>query len=96
MSLVARHATSHVTTLHSAAAGSHSEIVKLLLEHGADPNAAQDGGFTPLHSAAQNDDRESAEALLEAGADSGRASAQGHTPAHHARAHHRPRLVKTG
>jgi ankyrin repeat protein len=30
--------------LHSAAAGSHAAIVKLLLEHGADPNAAQDGG----------------------------------------------------
>ena len=69
MNLVARNANIHVTPLHSAAAGSHAEIVKLLLEHGGDPNAAQDGGFTPLHSAAQNDDRESVEALLEAGAD---------------------------
>jgi len=69
VNLVARNASIHVTPLHSAAAGSHSGIVKLLLEHGADPNAAQDGGFTPLHSAANNDDRESAEALLEAGAD---------------------------
>lgn len=79
--LVARNATIHVTPLHSAAAGSHPGIVKLLLEHGADPNAAQDGGFTPLHSAAQNDDRESAEALLEAGADPSLANDEGKTPA---------------
>lgn len=79
--LVARHATIQVTPLHSAAAGGHAGIVKLLLEHGADPNAAQDGGFTPLHSAAQNDDRESVEALLEAGADPGLANDDGRTPA---------------
>jgi ankyrin repeat protein len=81
VNLVARNATIHVTPLHSAAAGSHPGIVKLLLEHGADPNAAQDGGFTPLHSAAQNDDRESAEALVEAGADPSLANDEGKTPA---------------
>ncbi len=79
--LVARNANIHVTPLHSAAAGSRSGIVKLLLEHGADPNAAQDGGFTPLHSAAQNGDRESAEALLEAGAEPSLANDDGKTPA---------------
>ena len=61
--------------------GRPSGIVKLLLEHGAEANAAQDGGFTPLHSAAQNDDRESVEALLEAGADPFRlANDEGKTP----------------
>ena len=79
--LVARHPSIHVTPLHSAAAGSHPGIVKLLLEHGADPNAAQDGGFTPLHSAAHNDDRDSAEALMEAGADPSLANDDGKTPA---------------
>ena len=79
--LVARNESIRVTPLHSAAAGSHAAIVKLLLEAGADPNAAQDGGFTPLHSAAQNDDRESAEALLAAGADPSLATDEGQTPA---------------
>ena len=79
--VVARNESIRVTPLHSAAAGSHSGIVKLLLEAGADPNAAQDGGYTPLHSAAQNDDRESAEALLAAGADPSLASDDGKTPA---------------
>jgi ankyrin repeat protein len=81
VNLVARHASIHVTPLHSAAAGPHAAIVKLLLEHGADPNAAQDGGFTPLHSAANNDDRESVEALLEAGADPALANDEGKTAA---------------
>jgi uncharacterized protein len=58
-----------VTPLHSAAAGRHPDIVSLLLEHGADPNARQRGGWTPLHAAAQNGDSSSVEALLAAGAD---------------------------
>jgi ankyrin repeat protein len=80
VSLVARNANIHVTPLHSAAAGSHPGIVKLLLEHGADPNAAQDGGFTPLHSAAQNDDVDSVESLIEAGADPRLANDEGKKP----------------
>jgi ankyrin repeat protein len=79
--LVARNATIHVTPLHSASSGAHPGIVRLLLQHGADPNAGQDGGFTPLHSAAANDDRESVAALLEAGADPARANDEGKTPA---------------
>lgn len=79
--LVARNPTIHVTPLQSAAARAHAGIVKLLLEHGADPNAAQDGGFTPLHAAAGNDDRESVEALLEAGADPALANDDGQTAA---------------
>jgi uncharacterized protein len=79
--VVARNESIRVTPLHSAAAGSHAAIVKLLVEAGADPNAAQDGGFTPLHSAAQNDDRTSSEALLAAGADPSLASDDGKTAA---------------
>lgn len=55
--------------IHSAAAGRHARIVKMLLELGADPNLREQGGFTPLHIAAQNDDIETVRALLLGGAD---------------------------
>lgn len=66
-----------VTPLHSAAAGRHTVIVKLLLNHGADPNAREDSGFTPLHAAAQNGDVESLRALLFNGADAQAKTAEG-------------------
>ncbi|MGA7195404.1 MAG: ankyrin repeat domain-containing protein [Anaerolineales bacterium] len=69
-----------VTPLHSAAAGGHTELVKFLLEQGADPNALQESGFTPLHAAAQNGDVESIHQLLLHGADTDVKSAQGKTP----------------
>jgi uncharacterized protein len=40
--------------IHSAAAGGEAAIVRLLLDHGADANTVQNGGFTPLHAAAQS------------------------------------------
>lgn len=58
-----------VTPLHSAVAGDHLEIVKMLLNAGANVNARQNGGFTPLHSAAQNNNSEMINILLEFGAD---------------------------
>ena len=38
-----------VTSLHAAAAGKWIDIAKILLEHGADPNARQMRGYVPLH-----------------------------------------------
>ena len=46
----------HNTPLNAASAGRHREICALLLKHGAEVNAAQEGGFTPLHAAAANGD----------------------------------------
>jgi ankyrin repeat protein len=57
--------------LHAAAAGRHGEIVKLLLEHGANPNARQHGGWTALHAAAQSGEAGIIRTLLENGADPG-------------------------
>ena len=54
--------------LHAAAASRNSAIVKLLLEHGASPNAQQHGGWTALHAAAQNGDVLMASMLIESGA----------------------------
>jgi ankyrin repeat protein len=66
--------------LHAAVALSrNAETVRLLLAHGADPNATQVGGFTPLFSAATANRRDLAAMLIESGA----------------RAHHRCDLEKT-
>jgi ankyrin repeat protein len=42
--------------------------VKLLLDHGAAPDAQQHGGWTALHAAAQNGDVLMASMLIESGA----------------------------
>jgi ankyrin repeat protein len=61
------------TPLHSAVATdagpAEREIVRLLLEAGADPNAKSRQGATPLHTAAYTGDLEIAEMLLAYGAD---------------------------
>ncbi len=58
------------TGLHSAAQQGHLEAVKLLLQHGADPNAREAGDNTyALHWAAANRNLEIVRALLDAGGD---------------------------
>ena len=70
-----------VRPLHSAAAGNHTGIARLLLEHGADANARQAGGFTALHAAAQNGNDELYALLVERGADQEAATDDGRTVA---------------
>lgn len=69
-----------VRPLHSAVAGRHFAIAKVLLAHGAEANARQAGEFTPLHAAAQNNQPEMARLLLEHGADPLARAADGSTP----------------
>ena len=58
------------TGLHSAARAGHADAVRLLLEHGADPNAREAGDNTyPLHWAAAHAHPEVVRALLENGGD---------------------------
>jgi ankyrin repeat protein len=61
-----------VMPLHSAVAEkdpeTRYEIAKLLLEHGADPNARQQDDFTPLMAADQQGDARLRELLVEHGA----------------------------
>ena len=61
--------------IHAAAAAVNSdentryELVKLVLEHGADPNLRQGGGFRPIDAARQNGDKRVEELLLLRGAE---------------------------
>jgi len=56
--------------LHEAAKRGHLDAVRLLLEHGADPNAREPGdNTTPLHWAAAHGHVDVVRALLDAGAD---------------------------
>jgi len=57
------------TALHAAAAGRSGESARILIEHGADVNARQHGGWTTLHAAAQNGDVELARLLIASGAE---------------------------
>jgi ankyrin repeat protein len=68
-----------VEPLHSAAAADETRIAELLLHAGADPDAAQEGGFVALHAAAQNGNEELVGLLLDAGADMSRATDDGRT-----------------
>jgi ankyrin repeat protein len=70
-----------VTPLHSAAAAHAGEIVRLLLEHGANPNAKQQGGWTPLHASAQNGDAEMVADLIVHHSDPKATNDEGKTPA---------------
>ena len=58
-----------VQPLHSAAAGRHHEVCRILIASGADVNGTQRHEFTPLHAAAQLGDDELVELFLSAGAD---------------------------
>ena len=72
--------------LHAALAlGRDRETVRLLLAHGADPNATQVGGFTALFSAANGNRRDLVEMLIDSGARTQHRSDLGKTAAEFAR-----------
>jgi len=83
------------TPLHVAAEYGYSEIVEVLLEHGADPNIRDKYGETPLHVAAAFGNSKVVEVLLEHGADPNARDDYGATPLHYAAAFDYPKIVKS-
>jgi len=82
------------TPLHAAAEYGYSEIVEVLLEHGAAPNIREKYGDTPLHYAAMFGNSKVVEVLLEHGADPNIRDKQGATPLHYAAAFDYPKIVE--
>jgi SepF-like predicted cell division protein (DUF552 family) len=85
------------TPLCLAVEHGHTEIVKLLIEHGADVNASCyiDSFETPLHQAVVDDDTEIAKLLIQNGADvNARRSFDGLTPLHLAASGGYSRMVR--
>jgi ankyrin repeat protein len=74
-----------VQALHAAVAGRNLEIVKAVLDAGADPNAQQQAGFRPMHEAGTNANRKLAELLLAHGGDPSLTNDAGQTPIDFAR-----------
>ncbi len=58
-----------VQAIHAAVASHNHDIVRAVLDAGADPNAAQQQGFRPIHEAGSRGDRALAELLMQHGAD---------------------------
>lgn len=56
------------TPLHCAARMGHKELVKLLLEHKANPDATTTAGHTPLHIAAREGHGQTTRILLDGNA----------------------------
>jgi ankyrin repeat protein len=70
-----------VQPINSAAAGNHTEVVRVLLDNGADPNAREAAGFAPIHAAAHSGNDELYELLVSRGADQEAETADGRTVA---------------
>lgn len=68
MYLIALRLQDDQTPLHCAARMGHKELVKLLLEHKANPDSSTTAGHTPLHIAAREGHIHTIRILLDAGA----------------------------
>ena len=74
--LLSRNEHIQTSAIHAAAASNEEasdeatryELVKLVLEHGADPNLPQGGGFRAIDAARQNGDTQVEQLLVEHGA----------------------------
>jgi ankyrin repeat protein len=68
------------TALHITSASYSSRVVKILLQHGANPNSIDLNGNTPLHEAVFNRDIDVAKFLIDKGANVNKKNKEGNTP----------------
>jgi ankyrin repeat protein len=80
------HGPELVTALHHAAVQGSRDVVRELLQRGADPDARTNRGRTPLHAAATMGQMDSAAALIRGGASVNAQDHIGFTPLHSAAA----------
>ena len=88
--LVGARDTDGSTPLHCATWKGHLDVVKLLLEAGAEVNAQNENshwGTTPLHAAAHANQAAIAELLINQGADLNAKDMNGQPPLHHTTFH---------
>ena len=77
-----------------AAANGHADVVEILLQAGADPNARRISGAAALKFAAARGHRDVVEKLLSAGADPHQADNDGHTALMSAAAYNHGEIAK--
>ena len=82
------------TPLHMAAGCGHKNVVKLLIERGAQVDKVERSDVTPLNRAVYLNRREMVQILLDGGADPAKSDNMGHTPEFHARRLGRRNIVK--